>query len=81
MRVLLAAKNDANRLGNFLGSKPGCRDLIEQRLKQMMIVAVDYREVHVCSPQLTCGVEAAESGSDNHHTWLMRFFFPRSRHR
>jgi hypothetical protein len=68
-------------LGNFFRSKPGCRDLIEQRLKEVVIVAVDYREMYVRSPQLACGVEAAETGSDDHHTWLMRLVFSRPRHR
>lgn len=80
MRVLLAAENDTNLLGNFFGSKTGCRDLKQQRLKQVMIVPVDYRQEYVRSPQLACGIEAAESGANDHHTRLMRFVSSRPRH-
>ena len=40
-------------------------DLIEQRLEQVIVVLVDYRDVERLATQCFCGGEAAESGSDD----------------
>ena len=43
-------------------------DLIEQRLKQVVVDAVDERHVHLHIRQTLCGGEAAEPAADYHHT-------------
>src|SRR4051812_10866045 len=45
------------------------RDLIEQRLEDMVIGAVDERDVDRRIAQLTRGVQPAEAATDDHHPW------------
>ena len=63
--VLLARQNAADRRGDVGGRKPRGRDLIEQRLEQVIVVLVDDGDVEWLSGQHFRGGEPAEAGSDD----------------
>ena len=63
--VLRARQNAADRRGDVGGRKSGGRDLIEQRLEQVIVVLVDDRDVERRSGKRLCGGQSAESGSDD----------------
>ena len=63
--VGLARENAADRRGDVGGRKPRGRDLIEQRLEQMIVVLVDDGDVEWLSGQCFRSGEAAEAGSDD----------------
>jgi hypothetical protein len=42
--------------------------LIEQRLKEMMVLAIDQRDVHGRSGEILCDREPTEAGADNSYT-------------
>ncbi len=49
--------------GDVGRAQRGGRHLVEQRLEQMMIRAVDDRDPHRCPPQGTGGRQAAKAGT------------------
>ena len=63
--VLLARENTADRRRDVGGRKPRGRDLIEQRLEQMIVVLIDDGDVEWLSGQHFRGGEPAEAGSDD----------------
>ncbi len=46
IEILLAPENGADGLGNLLGLESGGGDLIQQRLKQMVVVAIEQNDVN-----------------------------------
>ena len=46
IEILLAPENGANRLGYLLGLEAGGRDLVEQRLKEVIVVAVEQHDLN-----------------------------------
>ena len=55
--------------GNFAGRQAGGRDLVEQRLKSMVVLTVHDRDLNGKAGKLLGGVESAEAGPHNHHSW------------
>src|SRR6266446_5959513 len=45
LRISLTAKNSPNRRNNVSRGQPGGRNLIEQRLEEMVVVAIDDSDV------------------------------------
>src|SRR5262249_50812602 len=66
--VLLFAQNPADRRGDVAGRQRRGRHLIEQRLKEMIVVAIEQRHAHVGATKGARCVEAAEAAADDDHT-------------
>src|SRR6266511_1697068 len=67
IRVVLPTENAANRRRDISGRQGGGRDLIEQRLEQMVIVAIDDGDVEGPLRQLLGSRQTAEPCSDDHN--------------
>ena len=65
--VVLRCRCRIERIGQATsdGGKPGRRDLVEQRLKQVIVVPVDDRDVGVDARERLRGKQAAEAGADD----------------
>ena len=63
--VGLASQNGADRAGDLLGLEPRGGDLVEQRLEQMVVVAVHQHHVDRRLTQCARRAQPAESGSDD----------------
>src|SRR5207249_5419369 len=59
------------RLSHITRRKRRGRHLVQQRLEQMMVPAVDQRDRHGLAPERLGGVEAAKSTPDDHHVRLL----------
>src|SRR5215211_7868743 len=68
LRVFLPTEYAANRRGDIRGRQAGGRNLIEQRLEQMIIVAVDDGDVERRLRQSLGGRKATEARADDDHT-------------
>ena len=75
--LLAVAQEMADRPGDFGGGERGGRDLIQQRLEQMMVAAVDQRDPHRRAGKAEGGLQPAETGADDHD---MVRLFRRARH-
>ena len=65
--VALSTKDAANWRGDIGRREPcGC-DLVEQRLKQMVVVAIDQRDVKRSVCQALGSREPAKASADNHY--------------
>ena len=64
--VLLPPQHAPQRDRDVRRAQRGRRHLVEQRLEQMMVAAVDERDPHVRTAQRTSRVEAAEAATDDH---------------
>ena len=65
--VAAVAQEIADRPGDFGGGERSGRDLIQQRLKQMMVAAVDQRDLDRRALQPQRAFQPAEAGADDHH--------------
>ena len=65
-----AAQNMPQRGGNRGGGEAGGRHLVEQRLKRVMIAAIDQQDVHGGGAQSVRGGEAAEAAANDDHPGL-----------
>ena len=65
LRIFLPAQNAAHRSGNFCRRQSCGRDLIQQRLEQVMIAAIDHRHLHSSGAQGMRGIQSTETGPDN----------------
>jgi hypothetical protein len=65
--VALSAEQVPYRPGDLRGRQAGGRDLVKQRLEQMMVLPVDQRDVHGGARQSPGDGQSAESGADNDH--------------
>ena len=76
VEVLLAAQNRPRRSRDLLGLEPRGGDLIEQRLEEVVVVAIDEHDLHRRTAQRPGGVQAAESRPDDddrrRHCWSNR---------
>ena len=61
------AQEVPDRPGDLRRRQRGGRDLIEKRLKQVMIAAVDHRDADRRPGETMNGLEPAESGADHDH--------------
>ena len=64
-RIPLLAEDVANRRSDLPRREFRRRDLIEQRLKEMVIRAVDQNHIGRCTTQGLGGREAAEAAADD----------------
>ncbi len=67
--VAMAAKDPADGSGNFSGRESGGCDLIEKRLKSVVVSAINQGDLDRMAGKLQGCVEAAESGADNYNLW------------
>ena len=75
--LLASAQQIADRPGNFRRRQRRGRDLVEQRLEQMMVAAIDQRDPDRRTGEAKGGLQPAETGADDHH---MMGLFRRCRH-
>ena len=68
--VLVAAQQEADRPGDLRGRQRSRRDLIEQRLEQMMIALVDHGDPDWRASEVARGFEPAEAGADDDDVML-----------
>jgi hypothetical protein len=66
--VRLPPEDPANGRRDVARRQPGGRDLIEQRLKHVVIAPIQDRDLYRLSSQRTRRVQAAEAAADNQHT-------------
>ena len=67
--VLLMAK-DPSRRRRDVARRQRCRcDLIQHRLKEVVVVAVEQRHLDRRTSERARRVESAETAADNHHVW------------
>ncbi len=69
--ILLVAKNPPDRGGDVGGRQAGGSHLIEQRLKQMIIVPIDHDHVERRIPQRLGGGKARKTCADDHDALAM----------
>jgi hypothetical protein len=65
--VLLAGERAADRLGDRRRGQSRGRHLVEQRLEQVVVGAVDQRHVHRRRGQRAGRPQAAEAAAEHHH--------------
>ena len=75
--LLASAQQVADRPGDFRRRQRSGRDLVEQRLEQMMVAAVDQRDPDRRSGEAKGGLQPAETGADDHDVMGL---FRRCRH-
>src|SRR5437667_11910835 len=69
LHVSALAQYRAHRSCDVGWRKRSCRDLIEQRLKEMVICAVDYREAHIFTRKLFGCFQPAKARADDDDVW------------
>jgi hypothetical protein len=65
-RVALAPQDTADRLRDVGGRQARRRDLVEQRLEQMVVAPIDQGDLHLLVAERHRCAEAAEPGADDH---------------
>ena len=66
------AQDGADGLSNVGGREHGQRDLVEQRLKGVVIAAVDHRDIDRQVPETFGSVKAGEASADDDDAGAMR---------
>ncbi len=69
--VRIFAEQRADRRGDIGRRERGGRDLVEQRLKEVMVGAIDQHQVDVILHEMMCGLEAAEAAADDDDPGLL----------
>ena len=67
--VLLVAQHPPDRRGDVARRQRRRRDLVQQRLEEMVVVAVDQRDADRRARERPRRVEAAEAAADDHDVW------------
>ncbi len=74
--VGLAAQDRADRPGDVGGRQGGGRDLVEQRLEQMVVALIDHGHLDRLAGEPPRRIQAAEAGAHDHHArpggWIGR---------
>ena len=76
-RILMRTQYSPQRRRDFPGRQRAGRCLIEQRLKEVKIAAVDQRNLHRCMAQRFSRIQTAESSADDddsmraHTFWML----------
>ena len=65
VRIPLGSQDGAHRLGDIRRRQRGRGDLVQQRLKEVIVVAVDDQHVRRSAPQRLGGEQSAEPAPDN----------------
>ena len=65
VEVLLTTQNGAHRFGDLLGLEARRGNLVEEWLKEVVIVAIEQNHVDRGAPQCPRGIEAAEAAADD----------------
>ena len=68
-RVVVVAQHPADRRGDVARRQAGRGHLIQQRLEDVVIVAVDQRHSHRRAPERLGGKQPAEAAADDHDVW------------
>jgi len=63
----LPAQDGTDRVRNISGGKSSRRDLIEQRLKEMMIATIDQRYLNILAAQSLRRIEPTESTANDYN--------------
>lgn len=66
-RILLSAQDGTDGVRNISGGKGSRRDLIEQRLKEMMIATIDQRYLNILAAQSLRRIEPTESTANDYN--------------
>src|SRR5688572_15415808 len=69
LNVFVFVKYSPNRLGDLAGAQHRGRDLVKQRLEDVMVLTVDQREVDGPVCERLRSPQAAEAAADNHDSW------------
>ena len=64
--ILVFPENMADRIGNFTGRKCGGSNLIEKRLKCVVIAAINESNTNVCFGKRARSIKPAEARTDDH---------------
>jgi hypothetical protein len=65
--LMAVAQEIADRPGDLRGRERSGRDLVEQRLEQMMVAAIDHRDRNRRAGKPEGRLQPAKSGADDHH--------------
>src|SRR5581483_6749556 len=76
--VLVAAEDAADRRADFAGRERAGRDLIEERLEEMEVAAVDERDVDRRMSEIARRIEPAEPAAENEDAVSDGFRMPES---
>ena len=63
--VVLVADDGADRVGDVAGVEGRRRDLVQQRLEQVVVAAIDDGDAHAFLAQRARGREAGEAAADD----------------
>jgi hypothetical protein len=69
--VLLIPQNPANRRADLSRTQEGRRHLIEERLKEVVIGAIDQNDPYRCLSEGLGGREASKASSDDYDPWVI----------
>src|SRR5262249_47410668 len=67
LRILLPAQHAAQGSRYFAGRERAGRHLVEERLEQMKIAAIDQRDVHRSPFEFQCRVEPGKTSTEDHN--------------
>jgi hypothetical protein len=68
--VRAASHDSANRQRNLTRRKRGSRHLMQQRLKQMVVAAINQGDSHRFATERPRGRESTESAAEDYYLWL-----------
>ena len=78
--IATASQKGAHRIRNLRRFEPGDRDLIQERLKQVVIIPVDERDAHSgVFGEHAHGVQSGESRTDDNDVFLVLRTHPKPR--
>lgn len=69
--VVVLAEERADRISDFVRGEDSRRYLIEQRLKQLEVVAVDDCDVYILLGKELCRLDAAKACTDDYDSWFL----------
>src|SRR5207253_3921207 len=78
VRVLLSSDDGTNRIGDVARIQRRGSDLIQQRLKEMKVAAVDDRHPRFRALERLRGIETAEAAAEDHDVGCWPFIAHRS---
>src|SRR4051812_39501846 len=67
--IWLPCDNRAQWRRDIRRRKPACCNLVQQRLKQMKVAAINKSNLHCRAPQSAGSIQSAESAADDDDAW------------